>query len=98
MRSLAITTTIIIVALSDLVTSAAMATEAHKPEPVAAKVPVRVPDKSYNARVRCPDRPNVTENFYFSAPNDIAAMQEANRRLRDNTSFQGRGCQVISLN
>ena len=41
MRSLAIATSIVILALSCLVTSTAMATESHKAKPAATKAPVR---------------------------------------------------------
>lgn len=97
MRKSAILATVAVLALSGLAASAAMANDARKAKPVVNQAPARTPEKTYNPKVKCPDRPNITENFYFSAPNEAAAMQEANRRLRDYTSFQGRGCQVTSI-
>ena len=52
---------------------------------------------SYEVRIKCPQNPNITESRYINANSDLEALNEANRILESNTSYQGKGCRIISV-
>ena len=60
--------------------------------------PKQQQSKSYEVRIQCGSNSSSGSTQYFSADNDLEAENEARRILNNNTSFRGRGCQIMELN
>ena len=60
--------------------------------------PKRQQSRSYEVRIQCGSNSSSGSTQYFSADSDLEAENEARRILNNNTSFRGRGCQIVELN
>jgi hypothetical protein len=60
--------------------------------------PARKQSRSYEVRIQCGSNTSSGSTQYFSADSDLEAENEARRILNNNTSFRGRGCQIVELN
>ena len=52
---------------------------------------------SYHARIQCPHLKIITQDDYTFATSDLEAENEFKRRLRDDSSYRGKSCQIIEI-
>jgi hypothetical protein len=52
---------------------------------------------SYIAKIRCGKNSSFTYNEYFSAINDIEAMDEVTKNILKNAKYRGKDCKLVEL-